>query len=226
MTIIIVIPYRDRAPQLETLLRTLSARRDVGRVVVCEQAPGRPFNRGWCKNVGFLLAQASPHDTVYFHDVDLIPGKTFPGYPAATVGAIRHLYGHYHCLGGIVGVRPGDFRKLGGFNNDLWCWGGEDRLLALCASRLPRGIDRRQFCLRFSRDSYVREMDEGGVLMCGKDALRMFRQAICGPDKRVPDVSGLIGQLDKTKWKTLAPPETIGKITTHRVCPSIGEKSS
>lgn len=221
MAIIVVIPYRDRGPQLAKLSARLQQCREVDRVIVCEQEAGdTPFNRGWCKNVGFLLANADPADTVYFHDVDLLPGSQFPGYPAAAKGSVRHLYGHYHCLGGVVGMRACDFRAANGFCNDLWQWGGEDRLLheACLAARLD--IDRSQFATRFARNAYVGEMDAKGAVMAEALARQRFRQALRDGTKPVPDTSHCRAQLDATAYQGVCL-WTSAKVWHHVVRPKV-----
>ena len=202
MAVIVVIPYRDRAAQLSKLIPNL-LKRKVDRIVVCEQTNGTGFNRGWCKNVGFLLSGAEPEDTVYFHDVDLLPGRDFQRYPRAVSRTVRHLYGHYHCLGGIVGMQARDFRTVNGFCNDIWQWGGEDRLLSDACLAKRMHIDRTQFVKRFSRDSYVGEMGSDGLVVPRGIAQTDFRLALQNGAKTVPDVSNCLPQLDKTTWKSV-----------------------
>src|ERR1700760_2481111 len=71
----IVVPYRDRAVHLREFLPHIRDYLDdsgiVYRIVIAEQEPGLPFNRGAMKNAGFLLGGAS--DYTCFHDVDYLP---------------------------------------------------------------------------------------------------------------------------------------------------------
>jgi len=119
-----------------------------------------PFDRGWVKNVGFCLAGAGPADSVYFHDVDTLPVCPTWVYPPVPRGHVVHLYGHTHCLGGIVGVDPAVFWALRGFGHSP-NWGGEDRQLqtACMAAHVP--IQRPAFCARFETKRVV-ELNEQG----------------------------------------------------------------
>jgi hypothetical protein len=178
-----VIPIRDRAAQLAKLVpKLLGMKFDL--VVICEQGKTRAFNRGLVKNIGFLLADVDPSDTVYFHDVDLLPNM-MRGYPLASCDGITHLYGHQHCLGGIVGMRACTFREIGGFCNDQWSWGGEDRGLQMAATAHHKTICRDYFTARFTDDNRIREMDIEGGVMSGVRAKRLFNASV-GRLKRVP----------------------------------------
>lgn len=177
MAIVAIIPYRDRAPQIAKLIPEL-LKRNVDRVVVSEQAEGKAFNRGLAKNVG--AAFASPglrdDDTLYFHDVDLMPGAKVRSYPAVSPGTVVHLYGHRHCLGGVVGVTYGTFKRIGGFCNNQWAWGGEDRGLQQAAEAVGVGVDRSLFRQRFTDDAWFAEMDSAGRVMPGLEAKARFLQ--------------------------------------------------
>ncbi len=120
----------------------------------------QPFDRGWLKNVGFCLAQAGPVDSVYFHDVDTLPRDPRWRYPVVPRGQVVHLYGHRHCLGGIVGVDPAVFWEMGGFTHSIR-WGGEDRHLQVSCERARIPIDRSKFHARFYSDSVVELNDYG-----------------------------------------------------------------
>jgi hypothetical protein len=199
--IFVVIPYRHREKQLHALLQKLQTYPEIYRIVICEQSDdGRPFNRGWCKNAGFLLCKSQPDDTVYFYDVDLLPGPAFFGFPKVEQGEIRHLYGHQHCLGGIVGFCAMDFIHINGFCNDLWAWGGEDRLLTEEAKTHGLNINRSLFLFRFSYNKIIGEMDDCGQVMDDALAKQMFLRDIRDKKKVVPDLStiALRTALDQT----------------------------
>lgn len=205
----LVVPFRQRLPQLQALLPALLARH-AGPVLVCEQSDGpQPFNRGWCKNVGFQLTGARGADTVYFHDVDVLPGPGLVRYPPARPGAARHLYGHSHCLGGVVGMTADDFARVNGFVNDRWRWGGEDRLLQLACQRAHIAIERRApaWCRRWGNDAYVQEMAADGRPLAGVDAARQFQAEIASGAK-VPERLALDrcprGHLDTTAWTVVS----------------------
>lgn len=163
----IVIPYRDRLPQLRSLVPRLR-RIHGGPVLIVELAPGEAFNRGAVKNAGFVLTAPAPGDTVYFHDVDVVP-IAHKEYTPVSRGA-RHPFGHTHCLGGIVGVLASDFTAVNGFPTSRANWGKEDTVLQnrFKEARLP--IDRSVFHKRFGVSNLFAELNDTGVPMTSTEA--------------------------------------------------------
>ena len=206
MGVIVIVPERDRGAQLEKLVPQLR-RRGVDRVVVCSQPVGAPFNRGLVKNVGFLMARPAPADVVVFHDADLLPGPAFPAtYPALCQGSIAHLYGHRHCLGGIVATHPDTFLSLNGFCNSQWAWGGEDRWLQRSAEAVGVRIDRSTFVDRFADNAFVTEMAADGTQTSATRAAALFAQSL-GSHRLCPSTwyrSGGIGYLFARPLSALA----------------------
>lgn len=143
--------------------------------MIVEPAAQQPFDRGWVKNVGFCLAQAGPWDSVYFHDVDTIPVSPRWFYPEVPRGKVQHLYGHRHCLGGIVGVDPAIFCAIGGFvHSDRW--GGEDRALQFACEEAGVPIVRdARFQERF-RTSEVVELNLDGTVQPKEEGLRELKR--------------------------------------------------
>jgi hypothetical protein len=145
----IIVPYRDRAQHLATFANHVSTyfARDVVaqtidyRVVIAEQEPGLPFNKGSVVNAAFALIEP---ETDYFciHDVDYLPiwaDYTVPDVPmpivwygaeARPVAPGRSAAGVKHDLpnffGGAVLVPNAQFRQVDGMTNDQWGWGIED----------------------------------------------------------------------------------------------------
>jgi len=150
-------------------------RRHFDQIIVVEQARGKPFNRGAVKHAGVTDTLADD-DVIYFHDVDLLPGPDCPCYPDPPDNSVIHLYGHRHCLGGIVGMRVGTYRHTGGFCLTQWSWGGEDTQLQRDVEARGFVIDRSHFTQRFSNDSVVMEMNAQGVSMPGCRARSLFLQ--------------------------------------------------
>jgi N-terminal region of glycosyl transferase group 7 len=170
--VVVIVPYRKRRVQLLKLMAELqTSGRNVSAVVVAEQGNTAEFNRGAVKNAGFEMAVADlgleDMDTVVFHDVDVCPEATFKAYPTCVPGVINHLYGHDHCLGGVVCVTVGDFKKMGMFAH--WdYWGREDVHLNDSAKDNGININRRNFTPRLgpkagkpSRTDFF-EMDADG----------------------------------------------------------------
>jgi hypothetical protein len=133
----VVVPYRDRAQHLEMLVPALAAalraQNVQGRIVVVEQGPGQPFNRGRLLNIGMQL---TADDTDYYclHDVDALPivaNYACPSQPLRLVtkivsqqGAGRERDDYY--FSGAVSVRKDQAFAANGFSNEYWGWGKED----------------------------------------------------------------------------------------------------
>lgn len=141
--IFFVIVDRDRTLQYDVLRSVLSGSHGVWSstrrtLVHVEQTPGAPFNRGLLFNVGFLLSNASTRAThVVFHDADMIPestmaygGNVSTFYPvvqyATRASQFQHRLPYPNYLGGVVGFLPEAYRRINGFSNKFWGWGGED----------------------------------------------------------------------------------------------------
>jgi hypothetical protein len=185
---IAIVPFRDRSAQLSVLLPILQAHFD--QILIVELQGSDEFDRGWVKNVGFRLSLAGPLDTVYFHDVDILPVSADWQYPDVHRGQVLHLYGHRHCLGGIVGVDPAVFTTVGGFSHAKH-WGGEDRHLQQACTKLGIPIDRDRFCERFSDPRIVVELNAHGRpqdVHAGKAELQQKWQT----SKAVPCAPGLL----------------------------------
>jgi hypothetical protein len=134
----IVVPYRDRQQHLDEFLPRLQqffVGDDAGkaipyRILIAEQAPGLPFNRGAVLNIGFKYL-ASDTEYVCFHDVDRVPVTADYSWPAAPAmlmfhglpfkpDMIRQLFS------GVTLMQNAHFAAANGFSNDYWGWGFED----------------------------------------------------------------------------------------------------
>ncbi len=150
----IVVPYRDREPHFLRFvphMRAYFSRDKLDskipyRVLIIEQSPGLPFNRGALKNIGFLVGRDSSEYTC-FHDVDYLPiwaNYSFTDVPTsiAWYGAevsliapgrsdrtIRHNLEHF--FGGVVLCPNNLFDQVNGYSNLYWGWGFEDSDLRL-----------------------------------------------------------------------------------------------
>eukprot|EP00062_Callorhinchus_milii_P001798 gi/632937947/ref/XP_007901641.1/ PREDICTED: beta-1,4-galactosyltransferase 4 [Callorhinchus milii] len=135
----IVIPYRNREKHLLYLMEHLHPflqrqLLDYG-IYVINQAGNRVFNRAKLLNVGFLEALKEYNwDCFIFHDVDLVPENDFNLYLCdhepkhLVVGrnstGYRLRYKGY--FGGATAMTTEQFKKVNGFSNEYWGWGGED----------------------------------------------------------------------------------------------------
>uniref|UniRef100_A0A0P6DTX1 Beta-1,4-N-acetylgalactosaminyltransferase n=1 Tax=Daphnia magna TaxID=35525 RepID=A0A0P6DTX1_9CRUS len=151
----IVIPYRQRQEQLRVFLhyfhRYLPLQQIAYRIIVIEQSAENEFNRGKLFNVGFVESEKRfPSDCYIFHDVDLIPQSLNNIY--ACTGMPRHLssavdtfnYQLPYCgiLGGVVAMRSHHFRKVNGYSNMFYGWGGEDDNLYFRVSQAGLNVIR------------------------------------------------------------------------------------
>jgi hypothetical protein len=151
----IIVPYRDlhseqkRAAHLTRFVPAMqSFLTDAGcnfKIYIIEQSKdGRKFNRGKLLNIGFDLAQREGCSIFVFHDVDLLPSKELaPSYtqlPLEGPCHIARVWNRYNdnpkYFGGIVAFSEEQFRKINGFPNNFWGWGGEDDEMGVRVDRV------------------------------------------------------------------------------------------
>jgi len=86
-------------------------------------------------NVGFTEAMNDHNwNCVIFHDVDLIPEddrniyscSADPRHMSVAVDKFDYKLPYRAIFGGATALTPDQFRKLNGFSNMFWGWGGED----------------------------------------------------------------------------------------------------
>jgi hypothetical protein len=134
----IVVPYRDRKQHLDVFLpymrdffRTDNLNSEIScRILIVEQTPGLPFNRGAIKNIGFAYL-APQVDYFCFHDVDLLPISA--DYRRSSNPAMIACHGLEFSLdfirklfGGVVVLEKDQFEQANGYSNDYCGWGFED----------------------------------------------------------------------------------------------------
>jgi hypothetical protein len=150
-SVAIIVPYRDlhttqhRAqhlaqfiPHMHQFFRKLHQQGLVSsyHVYIVEQSNDeRKFNRGKLLNIGFDLARKSRrgHDVFIFHDVDLLPqddiGKwyaQFPKRPLHIARVWKRYSNNPNYFGGVVSFSSSDYKRINGYPNTFWGWGGED----------------------------------------------------------------------------------------------------
>ncbi len=141
----IIVPYRDRAYQLEIFRRKMSFYlNQTGikyNIFIIEQDGAKLFNRGMLLNIGFKYAIENSCDYVVFHDIDMLPLDVDYSYSDkplhmatnfySTSGKIcnRETFDEY--FGGVTMFPTKDFQKINGFSNKYWGWGYEDTDLLL-----------------------------------------------------------------------------------------------
>ena len=145
LSLAIIVPYRDnldgskvRHKQLEKFIKVMPTylkklgKHYTFKIIIVEQGNKKKFNRGILLNVGFLLAEHNV-DYFIFHDVDLFPDndmlKYYGCYPFKPIH-LAHIWTKYSIggkyFGGVNSFNKADFRKINGYPNDYWGWGGED----------------------------------------------------------------------------------------------------
>jgi len=151
---IFIIPYRDRASQLEFFKTHMQKiLEDIPssdyKMLYIHQNDTRTFNRGAMKNIGFLHVKSLyPNDykqiTLVFNDVDTVPVNKNKLHYITQAGIVKHFYGYKFTLGGIVSITGADFERTGGFPN-YWAWGYEDNAFQERVIRIGLKIDRTLF---------------------------------------------------------------------------------
>jgi len=132
--IIFIVPYRDRPTHKFFFSQYITSilKQNNYEIYFSHQFDKRAFNRGACKNIGFLAIKKKYPDyyknfTFVFNDIDTIPFKDILDYETQE-GIVKHFYGFEYALGGIVAIKGIDFEKINGFPN-YWGWGMEDTVL-------------------------------------------------------------------------------------------------
>ncbi|XP_016891438.1 beta-1,4-galactosyltransferase 5 isoform X2 [Cynoglossus semilaevis] len=158
----ILVPFRNRFEHLPILLKhlvpVLQRQRLQFAFYVIEQRGMEPFNRAMLFNVGYKEAMKDEHwDCLIFHDVDHLVendrnyyGCThMPRHFAVKLDKYSYMLPYNEFFGGVSGLTVEQFRKINGFPNAFWGWGGEDddlwnrvQLANLTVSRPPRELGR------------------------------------------------------------------------------------
>lgn len=138
----IIVPYRDqieenRKLQLKVFIKHFNnflKEYDSWKIFIIKQSfDNNKFNRGKLLNVGFKLAEKKGFNTFILHDVDLLPVKsmlklytTYPEKPIHIGSLWKIKYDYPTFVGGAISVNIDDYKKINGFPNIFWGWGGED----------------------------------------------------------------------------------------------------
>ena len=138
----IIIPYRDREDQLFVFAEYFSNALFTNELIFVKQEGTALFNRGALLNAGVKYAESLGHTHVILHDVDMLP---------CTIETISYYNQGYECahlcmyasqfpkplgmlyFGGVNAFSIEVFKRINGFSNQFWGWGGEDNdLLNRC----------------------------------------------------------------------------------------------
>ncbi|KAL4232506.1 Beta-1 [Mactra antiquata] len=137
--IVVVIPYRNREDQLKSFMHYmhpfLQSKNLSYQMVVVEMTPGLEFNRAMLLNIGFIESMnATDNQCFIFHDVDLLPEKTYtpyncdtsPRHMAVAIDKNGYKLPYPSFFGGICALTKEHFQRINGFSNQYFGWGGED----------------------------------------------------------------------------------------------------
>lgn len=138
----ILVPYRNRAEHLSTLLEKLPSKirnkekqAIEHRIYVVEQGNEKVFNKGKLLNAGYALIKPFCH-YICLHDVDLIPLEADYSPSDSPVNLVSFAsqfknrnppglpYPEY--FGGVLIFNKPDYEKINGFSNEYWGYGAED----------------------------------------------------------------------------------------------------
>ncbi|KAA0197832.1 hypothetical protein HAZT_HAZT011494 [Hyalella azteca] len=127
-------------------------------LIAVAEAGKREFNRATLMNIGALeSAKLYPYDCLVFHDIDLLPEddrnlyacREQPLHLSVAVDTLGYTLPYKNIFGGAGAISVEQFRRVNGFSNKFWGWGGEDDDMAnrikyhgLSISRNPANISR------------------------------------------------------------------------------------
>lgn len=136
----IIVPYRDRQQHLAVFVNhmhpfLMKQQIEYG-IFIIEQEGEKPFNRAKLMNVGYVESQKmEPNFTCFiFHDIDLLPTDTRnvyscttqPRHLSAAVDVFKYKLPYKNLFGGVSAMTNEQLRKVNGYSNKYWGWGGED----------------------------------------------------------------------------------------------------
>uniref|UniRef100_A0A0K0DC55 Beta-1,4-N-acetylgalactosaminyltransferase bre-4 n=1 Tax=Angiostrongylus cantonensis TaxID=6313 RepID=A0A0K0DC55_ANGCA len=135
----IIVPYRDREAHLKIFLNNMhpfliKQKLDYS-IIVVEQIDGT-VNRAKLLNIGFVEAlKLYDWQCFIFHDVDILPEDDRnlhncpfqnPRHMAVAVNKFGYKLAYERIFGASSALTAEQFRKVNGFSNRYWGWGGED----------------------------------------------------------------------------------------------------
>jgi hypothetical protein len=118
------------------------------KFIIIEQENDFPFNRGILLNIGFLECEKliTPKIKYYVHhNCDLFPDFGKIDYSYTSPYDIRDLFGFNGGLGGICIMNRNTFKKINGFPNNYFGWGGEDTCVKNRSTNNNININRESY---------------------------------------------------------------------------------
>jgi hypothetical protein len=134
----ILVPFREqleqkRGEQLQKFTSHMKRWHPDWPVIVIQQSQGKKFNRGALLNIGTRYAEKLGSKYIIYHDVDLIPLSPivpyyteFPEIPIHIGGIYKDKYSGDSFIGQAFSISLKDAKRINGFPNNFWGWGGED----------------------------------------------------------------------------------------------------
>lgn len=142
--IAIIVPFRDnklqkRRKQLDRFIHFIEnyLRGTDYRIITVEQSnDNMRFNRGALLNVGYKIAERKGFTYAIYHDVDLLPSEEllpyytyYPTKPIHLAWVWKEKYNFSTFFGGAISISNDTYKRINGFPNNFWGWGGEDDAL-------------------------------------------------------------------------------------------------
>ncbi|KAL6742828.1 hypothetical protein Aduo_015935 [Ancylostoma duodenale] len=138
--IAVIIPFRDRDTHLRILLNNLhpflTKQMLDYSIIVVEQVANQTLNRAKLFNAGFVEAMLMyPWNCILFHDVDVLPEDDRilhtcptrnPRHMAVAMNKFGYKIPYATMFGTSTALTVEQFRRVNGFSNRYWGWGGED----------------------------------------------------------------------------------------------------
>lgn len=138
--IAVIIPFRDRLPQLKVITHYLHMflQRQLldYRIFVVEPKiqDNTSFNKGRVMNSAYLEAiKVDNYDCIIFHDVDLLPEderniyscSSRPKHLSVAIDKFEYKLPYKTLVGGVLSIQASQYKLVNGYSNSFWGWGGE-----------------------------------------------------------------------------------------------------
>lgn len=113
----IVIPYRNRPNHLAQFIPHMKQYLPDARIVIMEQAEGKPFNRGKLINCSYLETLPSCFCS---HDVDMLGIRVDYSFRFGVTQLAGSDIQRFGYLGGVTMYDAETFERTGGYHNDYF----------------------------------------------------------------------------------------------------------
>jgi len=139
----IIVPYRDRKEHLDQFIPHMNKYLPDAKIVIVEQADGKPFNRGKLINACFLEMRPT-----YFavHDVDMLDIEVKYDHEFYLDGCVIQLCSSdiqlSDFLGGVTRYSFISFVNAGGYHNDYFHRAEDNEMMFNLKSKKIKVINR------------------------------------------------------------------------------------